>query len=651
MEKIFVDLLPNWVETNLQPAFYDLESGTVLQMVARMYPKVQELNKAFNDFSEENVEVVNNYINAFNELHDFVEDYFDNLDVQEEVNTKLDAMAEDGTLAEIINEQLFNEMKQQIDEGLKESPAIRPEYLITRYKTSGTATEYDATEPHEQEGICYVGDNKYVTFYSPNTAGITTTSNCIIEEIDFTTKEVVRSSEMTGLMHANACAFDGENIYVAPSQYYNGSSSVSVNKIIIINYETLEKTLEVSIPSINSVAKIALFNNELYVLGDGHLWKVNKETWSAEQLFAVSETGSQGIEVRNNKLYIIRNYPFVLDVYNLENGVKEKTINIDHYTSEGHYIEWLADLSFIDNENILITPHTRGDRTTYTNKARFSYYINYVCKLNLFGNNIQSTKQSSLYVRKEIFVDTTSPESVTFANGSSNNPLKLISECINNEHFAKERFTLESSQPLTYYGELCLDNTSVSMPRDLTCSGLHLVNSTLACYAITVNDKPINIRASKVTASTMTLNYSGDESHLVYYSEFDVNNIPSAGTKKFEFRGSNIVKPIDGAVYYNNNSKIAVRGSLSLSGNTVTVTFDKISSSNLILENYIVAIGLTTGAENIYHHRVFGLGNNRRTYDHNGHYYELTNYTASTQSLTIKSDNASDIQIVTLIAL
>ena len=38
----------------------------------------------------------------FVQLHDYVENYFDNLDVQEEINNKLDEMVEDGTLQEII---------------------------------------------------------------------------------------------------------------------------------------------------------------------------------------------------------------------------------------------------------------------------------------------------------------------------------------------------------------------------------------------------------------------------------------------------------------------------------------------------------------------------------------------------------------------
>ena len=44
--------------------------------------------------------------NLFIELKDYVDNYFDNLDVQEEINNKLDKMAEGGQLSDIIAQYL-----------------------------------------------------------------------------------------------------------------------------------------------------------------------------------------------------------------------------------------------------------------------------------------------------------------------------------------------------------------------------------------------------------------------------------------------------------------------------------------------------------------------------------------------------------------
>ena len=106
MENIFVEFLPPWVETGLQPAFYDKESGTVLQQTARMYARVNMLIRMFNKLSKNTKTTVEDYVNRFNELYTYVHDYFDNLDVQEEINHKLDEMIEDGSLQEIVDSYL-----------------------------------------------------------------------------------------------------------------------------------------------------------------------------------------------------------------------------------------------------------------------------------------------------------------------------------------------------------------------------------------------------------------------------------------------------------------------------------------------------------------------------------------------------------------
>lgn len=69
-----------------------------------------------------NSEVAQELQTAFTTLENYIEHYFDNLDIQQEVDTKLDEMAQDGTLADMIAEYIkmqgqlvynsVNEMKQ-----------------------------------------------------------------------------------------------------------------------------------------------------------------------------------------------------------------------------------------------------------------------------------------------------------------------------------------------------------------------------------------------------------------------------------------------------------------------------------------------------------------------------------------------------------
>lgn len=71
----------------------------------------EQVLPAIND----NAEAVEELQARMVELETYVNNFFDNLDVQEEVDTKLDEMALDGTLAEIINEEIFTELDNKVD--------------------------------------------------------------------------------------------------------------------------------------------------------------------------------------------------------------------------------------------------------------------------------------------------------------------------------------------------------------------------------------------------------------------------------------------------------------------------------------------------------------------------------------------------------
>lgn len=76
----------------------DFDALTTYQLISKVVEYLNKVIKSQNTL----VDNVNNLSLAFQQLHDYVEHYFDNLDVQEEINNKLDQMAEDGTLQEII---------------------------------------------------------------------------------------------------------------------------------------------------------------------------------------------------------------------------------------------------------------------------------------------------------------------------------------------------------------------------------------------------------------------------------------------------------------------------------------------------------------------------------------------------------------------
>ena len=69
-------------------------------------PTINNNAEAIDELQDKYIEFTDNLTTLFNQLQDYVNNYFDNLDVQEEINNKLDDMVEQGTLQEIIADYL-----------------------------------------------------------------------------------------------------------------------------------------------------------------------------------------------------------------------------------------------------------------------------------------------------------------------------------------------------------------------------------------------------------------------------------------------------------------------------------------------------------------------------------------------------------------
>lgn len=52
---------------------------------------------------------------GYNKLYDYVNNYFANLDIQKEIDKKLEEMVKDGTLEQIINQEIFGKLNSKID--------------------------------------------------------------------------------------------------------------------------------------------------------------------------------------------------------------------------------------------------------------------------------------------------------------------------------------------------------------------------------------------------------------------------------------------------------------------------------------------------------------------------------------------------------
>jgi hypothetical protein len=83
------------------PLVYD-DSLSYYELLCKVVDYLNKTMENVNNLSENFDELQS----AFNTLKKYIEEYFENLDVQEEINKKLDEMAQDGTLAHLVYDKL-----------------------------------------------------------------------------------------------------------------------------------------------------------------------------------------------------------------------------------------------------------------------------------------------------------------------------------------------------------------------------------------------------------------------------------------------------------------------------------------------------------------------------------------------------------------
>lgn len=95
------------------PLVYD-DSLSYYELLCKV---IHYLNEVISDVAavEDNVEALHT---AFTQLQSYVNDYFSSLDVQEEINNKLDSMAEDGTLTELLEPIIPPVITEWLDENV-----------------------------------------------------------------------------------------------------------------------------------------------------------------------------------------------------------------------------------------------------------------------------------------------------------------------------------------------------------------------------------------------------------------------------------------------------------------------------------------------------------------------------------------------------
>lgn len=264
---------------------------------------------------------------AFTDLKNFVEDYFESDHIREVVSDVIDEMAEDGTLLDI----LIN-ASQKI-----KSQSVTPIYI-------GDCMSPATSLP---SAVLQIGDN--FIMFEPNTRTYNTTNRTNLGKIRVFSisqnKELTAQAVTRTMGHANSAAYDGNKIYVVP--IWDASSGAEVPLNVLYTFDTnlnpLTDVVTVSTPmgvSYDPVAEKLYYydyNHDIYEY-NGSGWDLIKRINNPVVNLMFAEQYNQDFAVYNGLYYISSPSGNIISgkIYD-DSADPVAFFNCNYYESTGRY--------------------------------------------------------------------------------------------------------------------------------------------------------------------------------------------------------------------------------------------------------------------------------------------------------------------------
>ena len=247
----------------------DFDALTEWQLFCKLGKEINKIIDSQNIVGEQ----AENLTNAFNELQNYINNYFNNLDVQDEINNKLNEMAENGTLEEIISHYITKKIIRtynNINE-LKETQELESEMTVNvlggEKQNDGFGSFYyirnRENEDIENEKLIFL-QNNLVAVKISNYGGTTSRRPYGIRNT-----AVVQNINNTGI-DAQVLGFTNENqlaTYADRDQVisYKEFRTIQPNVYLITNVTETSVTLSSNVKDIHIGSIIDLYENNNFV--------------------------------------------------------------------------------------------------------------------------------------------------------------------------------------------------------------------------------------------------------------------------------------------------------------------------------------------------------------------------------------------------
>lgn len=405
-------LFENFPYTNLHDLNLDWVLATVRKLIAEWTAYQTAMNKNFADLSA-----------AFDDLREYVNNYFDTLDVTEEVTEAvqnvLNEMIEDGTLENMISEYIA---KIGVSGGT--SINLVAEYLLdTMQAENSFVTPDNSPYEHAPQGGCYIGNGDFVQYVrtKPHTTGDDANNYGKLVKFNIRTGAMLYRTGPMLMYHGNTIAYKDGYIYVAGSIDSNNTSTGKVFKIAVNDLETYVQTFE-NIAGTNIAYDRV--TDTFYAMGSkltGESNKVYKYTGEFEgtpELITLENTRetqnlftnfqNQGGMVHNNVFYGVYGCDlqgpggFCVAAFDLLTTKLIRIWNIPYIWNHCKYAQELEALTYdFDNDEFLITSASLTQRlhnVAVLNVAQVGLYKTVIENLPAYATVDQLNAVRDVYV-------------------------------------------------------------------------------------------------------------------------------------------------------------------------------------------------------------------------------------------------------------
>lgn len=303
--------------------------------------KVKELALAWIELNKDNDKFKNDLLAAMDDLREYVDDYFENLDITEEVTEAIDE-----EIDRLINSGYFLRVIGNNAKGMASANLIA-EYSANVDRYEGYAS-----------GMCYIGNSQFVTYIHI----INEDNYGYLTCIDISTHTAIWSHKLL-LYHGNTLCYNPATrlIYVASTENAVGDPLPYVFVIDRDNPSTILRTI--TLPGGMRASNVAYddVNDAFYIIGgrvantyqaiefNGE-YDTIKRVLQLEQTYytkAVMDTYYQGCTIAGGILYqmYFNQYQCVIG-YDLTDGHMTTIANIPHFFNGCKHVFEYEDITF-----------------------------------------------------------------------------------------------------------------------------------------------------------------------------------------------------------------------------------------------------------------------------------------------------------------